>query len=447
MKQSTPKRRRGVILTSQGLQKIQAAKSKAEIEENFGNRYTLEDLSERTTLSVDTLMKVFACETGVDKQTLKTCFRAFNLTLEPSDYGWPKQQEQNADLPLPTEREPELPGGQVPLNSGFYVDRSLNRSTVEAECCRAIEQPGALVRIKAPRFMGKTSLIARVLDHATTQRYRSVFLSLQLADKSIFQDLDRFLRWLCTSVGLGLQLPNQLTDYWDELYGSKVSCSIYFEQYLLAKIQEPIVLGLDDIDRLFQHPELADEFFGLLRTWHEDAKNRQTWQKLRLVIAHAMEVYLPLNANKSPFNVGLPIELRSFTSQQVQDLAQRHGLTWTTAETDQLLALVGGHPYLVRLALYHICRQTVTLEQILHPDSDGEGIYKEHLQRQLWSLQQDSTLADAYAQIVKRAGTNELELIQGFKLQSMGLIHFQNNRATPSCELYTQYFRERLGTD
>lgn len=447
MKQSTPRRRRGVILTSQGLQKIQAAKSKAEIEENSGNRYTLEDLSERTALSVDTLMKVFACETGVDKQTLKNCFRAFNLTLESNDYSWPKQQDQSAALLPSTEWELELPGGQVPLNSAFYIDRSLNRSTVETECYRAIEQPGALVRIKAPRFMGKTSLIARVLDHATSQGYRSVFLSLQLADKSIFQDLDRFLRWLCTSVGLGLQLPNQLTDHWDELYGSKVSCSIYFEQYLLAKIQEPIVLGLDDIDRLFQHPELADEFFGLLRTWHEDAKNRQIWQKLRLVIAHAMEVYLPLNANKSPFNVGLPIELRSFTSHQVQDLAKRHGLDWTTAETEQLLALVGGHPYLVRLALYHICRQTVTLDQILHPDSDAEEIYKEHLQRQLWSLRQDSTLANAYAQIIKTSESFELELILGFKLQSMGLIHFQNNRAIPGCELYTKYFREQLGVN
>jgi hypothetical protein len=38
---------------------------------------------------------------------------------------------------------------------------------------------------------------------------------------------------------------------------------MYFEQYLLAEIKAPLVLALDDVDRLFQYSELADEFFGL----------------------------------------------------------------------------------------------------------------------------------------------------------------------------------------
>ncbi|MUG93578.1 ATP-binding protein [Scytonema sp. UIC 10036] len=79
-------RRRGVILTPQGFQKVQSAKSELESCENFNKRYTLADLSVRTGLDPDTLAKVFACEVGVDKQTLKCCFRAFNLELELTDY-------------------------------------------------------------------------------------------------------------------------------------------------------------------------------------------------------------------------------------------------------------------------------------------------------------------------------------------------------------------------
>lgn len=86
------KRRRGVLLTLQGLKKLQEAKSEAEFQENYGNRYTLEALSDRTGLSLDTLMKVLKCETGVDQQTLKSCFNAFNLVLEPSDYSRLKPQ-------------------------------------------------------------------------------------------------------------------------------------------------------------------------------------------------------------------------------------------------------------------------------------------------------------------------------------------------------------------
>lgn len=79
-------RRRGVILTLQGLNKLENAKSEAESYENSDKRYTLEALSIRTGLDSDTLMKVFAREVGVDKRTLNRCYRAFNLKLEPVDY-------------------------------------------------------------------------------------------------------------------------------------------------------------------------------------------------------------------------------------------------------------------------------------------------------------------------------------------------------------------------
>lgn len=439
------RRRRGVLLTPQALSKLQEAKSKAEFYENSGNRYTLEVLSERTGLSVDTLMRVLKCETGVDKQTLKCCFGAFNLVLEQSDYFWIPDIEEvtQSDATQPVkDAEPDFPGGQVPLTSAFYVERY----PIESDCYKTILQPGALIRIKAPRRMGKTSLMARILHQAEKQGYRSVPLSFQLADKSIFQDLDKFLRWFCANVGLGVQLPNHLADYWDDLFGSKISCKMYFEQYLLAKTAQPLVLGLDDVDRLFQYPDLADEFFGLLRTWHEEAKNRDIWQKLRLVVAHSTEVYIPLSVNKSPFNVGLPIGLPAFTSEQVQDLARRHGLNWSDQQA-QLIDQVGGNPYLVRLALYHIWHQDVTLEELLRTSLTSTGIYNNHLQQQLWNLQQCPDLLAAFRQVVISPKPVELDLVQAFKLQSMGLVHLQGNQATSSCELYYQYFRDRFSSN
>jgi AraC-like DNA-binding protein len=83
-------RKRGVILTATGLEKLQKAKSEVEWQENSGKRYTLEELSDRTGLSVDTLMKIFAGEVGVDKQSLKCCFQAFDLLLESRDYCHPE---------------------------------------------------------------------------------------------------------------------------------------------------------------------------------------------------------------------------------------------------------------------------------------------------------------------------------------------------------------------
>jgi AAA-like domain len=291
--------------------------------------------------------------------------------------------------------------------------------------------------------MGKTSLMSRILQ-TVQESCKPVSLSFQLADKAIFQNLDHFLQWFCANVGLGVQLPNRMADYWDDLFGSKISCKIYFEQYLLPKISQPLVLALDDVDRLFQYPDLADEFFGLLRTWHEEAKNRDIWKQLRLVVAHSTEVYIPLNVNKSPFNVGLPVELGAFSPSQVQELAQRHGLIWTDEATQRLIDLVGGHPYLIQLALYHIWHQNTTLDQVLQRDSITTGIYSDHLQRQLWNLQQEPDLAIAFGRVVAGSTPIQLDLVTGFKLQSLGLVHLQGNQAAPSCNLYTIYFRDRL---
>lgn len=115
--------------------------------------------------------------------------------------------------PLPV-AEPELPGGQVDLASAFYV----KRPPIEARCFEAIAKPGALIRIKAPRQMGKTSLMARVLQQAEAQGCLKVPLSFQLADGKVFADLDKFLQWFCASIGRRLKLPNQIKEYWDDIY-------------------------------------------------------------------------------------------------------------------------------------------------------------------------------------------------------------------------------------
>lgn len=440
-----PRRRRGVILSVHGLERLQEAKFNEELQLNSGNRYTLETLSDRTGLSVDTLTKVFGREVGVDKQTLKTCFKAFRLELTPGDHCWPTSETshpQPESLSTHSDLEPELPEGLVPLDSAFYIERP----QIENECRKSIEKSGALIRIKAPRRMGKSSLMVRTLDYATAQNYQTIALSFHMADKSVFQNLDKLLQWFCASIALGLNLPNRLSDYWDDLFGSKVSCKIYFEQHILTAVAKPLVLGLDDVDRLFQYPELADEFFGLLRTWHEESKSREVWKKLRLIVAHSIEVYIPINVNKSPFNVGVPIEVPEFNQEQIQDLANRHGFSWSAQQVAQVMTLIGGHPFLVRQALYQLWYQNLTLEDLLQTFATQVNIYGTHLQQQLWNLQQSPELEAAFRQVVTASTPVELDLIQAFQLESMGLVRLNGNLASVSCDLYSHYFRDRFQT-
>ena len=289
----------------------------------------------------------------------------------------PEPLMEHPDAPPVPVAPPELPGGQVDLASLYYVERP----PTETDCYETVLQPGALIRIKAPRQMGKTSLMSRILRHGVEHQYLTVPLSFQLADAAIFSNLDKFLRWFCASVGRRLRLPNKLADYWDEIFGSKDNCTAYFEEYLLPEISAPLVLGLDEVDMVFEHPNIAADFMGMLRAWHESAKTSDLWKKLRLVVVHSTEVYIPMNINQSPFNVGLPIELPEFTPDQVTDLAQRHGLDWGEGEVARLMAMVGGHPYLLRVALYQATRQETTLDELLAVASTEAGPYGDHLRR------------------------------------------------------------------
>ena len=343
--------------------------------------------------------------------------------------------------PLPA-AAPELPGGQVDLASRFYVDRP----PIESRCYETIAQPGALIRIKAPRQMGKTSLMARILHHAEEQGSRTVALSFQLANRRVFANSDTFLQWFCASVGQELGMLEQLPKCWElaDLIGSNQCCKAYIEQYLLSESSPPLTLGLDECDRLFESPEIADDFFGLLRALHEEAKRRDIWKKFRLIVVHSTEVYIPLDVNKSPFNVGLPIELPEFNLQQVQELAKRHGLSWSEAEVAELMGLVGGNPYLVRLGMYHISRQDVTLDRLVQESATEAGIYSDHLRRHLWNLEKYGELMEAMREVVSVSQPVRLRAELGFKLNSMGLVKLEGNNCLSRCRLYEEYFRDRL---
>ncbi|MGI2902990.1 AAA-like domain-containing protein [Tolypothrix sp. VBCCA 56010] len=335
----------------------------------------------------------------------------------------------------------EQPEGAVNLDSAFYVERPPN----EAECYETIHKPAALIRIKAPRQMGKTSLLTRILHEAKKHGCQTAYLNFRSADEEFLTSLDKLLCWFCTSITNELNLPDKLTEYWQGILGPKDKCTNYFQRYLLSTINSPIVLGLDDIDQVFQHPKVAADFLALLRVWNDKSSNNESWKKLRLVIVHSKEVDIPLNINQSPFNVGLPIELPELNSSQIQDLVQRHQLNWTQEQIQQLMVMVGGHPYLVRRALYEVARGKMSLMQLLQTAPTEQGIYSDYLHRHLSNLQRNSNLIAAFKEVIAASHAVRIETDLALKLRSMGLIKFQGNDAIASCKLYRQYFGDRLG--
>ncbi|MBF2046351.1 MAG: AAA-like domain-containing protein [Elainella sp. C42_A2020_010] len=320
------------------------------------------------------------------------------------------------------------------------------RPPIEAICYDTLLQPGSLVRIKAPALMGKTLLMEHTLAQLSTQALRTVILSFELADrKAHFSDLDRFLRWFCVNISRELGMPNQIETYWDEAgMGSKASCTSYVEEYLLAADDRPLVLCLDDVDLLFPYPEIYEDFFGLLRSWYEKARRRMNWKKLRLCIVHATDVYIQLNINQSPFNIGVPLNLPEFNPSQILDLAQQHHLL-ADIDLTPLIHLVGGHPYLLELAFLALkSHPNLSLENLIQSAPTEAGIYANHL-RECWlRIRGNSDLTHALNQVMRATQPIQMESVQAYQLQSMGLIRLQGNQAAPRCPLYRQYFNAQL---
>lgn len=336
----------------------------------------------------------------------------------------------------------EFPNGPVPLNSPFYMERS----PVEEQAYTTICQPGSVLRIRAPRKMGKSSLVSRIIAYAQGLGYHTVNIDFQQADQTIFTNLNKFLRWFCANVSLQLKLKNILDEFWDEDIGSKVSCTLYFEGYLLVETNAPIVLILNEVNLLFEHPKIANEFLPMLRYWHEKAQQIDIFDQLRLVVVHSTEIYIKLKINQSPFNVGLQIRLPQFNLEQIQNLANRHGLNWQDGnEAEQLMKMVGGHPYLVRVALYFLCQEQISLEHLLLEAPTQTGIYSDHL-RTLWEIiAKEAELLRAIQQVITAKDSVKLEPISAYKLDSLGLVKLNRNDCIASCELYRIYFSKQIG--
>ncbi|MBE9064080.1 AAA-like domain-containing protein, partial [cf. Phormidesmis sp. LEGE 11477] len=93
---------------------------------------------------------------------------------------------------------------------------------------------------------------------------------------------------------------------------------------------------------------------------------------------------------------------------------------------------------------YALRRRQATLNSILSTAILPNGIYRQHLQQCLTTLQSDMALACLYYQVATSEEAISLDAISAYKLESLGLICFESGLVKPSCDLYRRYFGEQL---
>ena len=328
------------------------------------------------------------------------------------------------------------PEGPVRADSAFYI-----HPADEARCCAELDKPGALIRIKSPKGFGKSSLTAQLLAYANGKGYRTVALNMEGTDQKFFADPELFMQWFCAAVGkrLGLQVP--LENYWNKRQGANDNCTDFFEDYLLKPDATPLVLVIDNFDRIFEHAVIETDFCGLLRSWYES--KYPLWERFRLVISHSKESYLQKDINQSPFNVGLPVQLDGLTPEQVSQLLVLHGLSLSDMEVNQLIDMVGGHPYLVRKALYELANG-LPFATFLREAPTEAGVFADHLRGILKAVEDHPDLKDAVRLVLNSVEPVKLRSVEAFKLESLGILIPEVNLARLRCRLYTTYLTDQL---
>ena len=327
------------------------------------------------------------------------------------------------------------------LNSPFYVARE----NIDNRCQNLIDTPGCLIKIKAPKQMGKTSLINRIVDYAEQKNNYIVYYDFSVMDVNTLNNIDSFF------YSLASYIAEEISDYtgeninlasWNKDNSLTTECTKFLKKILKA-IDKPLVLIFDETDRIFQYESVYQSFAPMLRFWHENGKKSSAWKNLKLILGHSTEEYIKLDIDRSPFsNVGITIKLEDLTLAQVTELAARHGIQ---DNIEPLMDLVGGHPYLIRLAFYYLSQEELSLEKLLEEAATDSGIYRQHLQRHLIRLQTNPDLETIFKQII----SSEQPIIikqQKLKhqLEGMGLIALQGNLATIRYRLYRQYFTDYL---
>jgi hypothetical protein len=336
--------------------------------------------------------------------------------------------------------ELESVGGAVPIDSRFYIARP-----VDAAFLTAIERRDSIVLVKGARQMGKTSLLARGLQRARDTGSKVVYTDLQALNAARFASADTLLFALATSMARKLGIASFGRERWDAELGANMNMDAFLED-VLSTFEEPLVWGLDEVDRLFAY-DFGSEIFGLFRSWHNRraAEPGGPWSRLTLAIAYATEAHLFItDLNQSPFNVGTRLTVEDFSPDQTAELNQRYGTPLrSVAEVARFHRLVGGHPYLVRRGLDEMVTRGLDIAA-LEADADrDEGLFGDHLRRLLVSLSRDPELTAVMRSVLRGAPCPNSESF--YRLRSAGVIVGESARdARIRCNLYALYLSRHL---
>jgi hypothetical protein len=351
---------------------------------------------------------------------------------------------KGAAIAPPSLLGPQLELGAMPTDSPYYIERQVERTIA-----RLVGNPGATVTIKGYRQSGMSSLLSRLHARVIDADCASCILDFQGMVPQTFRAAKDFFPALAQSIADGLDLDVDSSKVWAARRDAAQNLTIFLEKQVLALLDRPILLLFDQPDLTLPHREVCGALFSTLRYWHDrraDVRRGTSWRRVGLVVAHTTEPSLWLeDPNRSPFiNVAQAFHLDDFDESEVADLSARYGrILQGKAEVEGLMKLIGGHPYLIRLALHTMARKPCTFAVLKSKAMDEDGPFASHLGHFLNILHNEHSLLACVIKILKYGKCDDEILFQ--RLSSVGLIRgVTRQKVRLRYAIYDTYFRTKL---
>lgn len=326
------------------------------------------------------------------------------------------------------------PGGSIRPDDPFYIE-----SEADAEVLDTARRLEETVVIKAPRQMGKSSLLKRYLSACRRAGKMIVLIDLSLFSDQDLADYPTFLSLLASELldRLDLDAPARPN------VRGQPDMTRFVERKILQAVPDNVVLAFDEVDRVLGKPYQSG-FFSMLRHWHERRTDGAgtAFARLELALVISTEPYLLIaDALRSPFNVRAPIELHPFNVEECRELNRRHHDLLGDEQVQRLTELLNGHRYLTRLAYYRLTRpKPIDFATLLRDAASDDGPFGDHLRTLLARIKQHpgQDLLSALRQVIAHGTAPNDDAY--YRLKGAGLVRRENDRIVPANGLYARFF-------